>query len=108
VIDANAYKRYTLISNLSIRLAKNLLLDLQTSFRSGKTFSQGGPTVQTAPFNAVLQASPISPVYNKNGSYYGAFESSNPLANIVPKEAKLKRLQIILMGMQVLFTILLS
>jgi TonB-linked SusC/RagA family outer membrane protein len=90
VIDANAYKRYTLISNLSIRLAKNLLLDLQTSFRSGKTFSQGGPTVQTAPFNAVLQASPISPVYNKNGSYYGAFESSNPLANIVPEGGQTK------------------
>jgi TonB-linked SusC/RagA family outer membrane protein len=85
-VEAYKYERYTLLSNLDIKFNRNLNLSMQTSFRNGTNTGAGGASAQApAVFNLALQTNPINPVYNKNGSYYGTSETSNPLTGIVPE-----------------------
>lgn len=90
-VEAFGFKRYSLLSNLDIKLSKNLSLSMQTSVRSGTNTGAGGKfSAAPAIFGAALTTNPINPVYNKDGSYYGTFETSNPLTGIVPEAGSSK------------------
>jgi TonB-linked SusC/RagA family outer membrane protein len=82
IIDAYNYKRYTVQSNLDIKLSNALKLAVNTGFANYVTNS--ATTAADGTFSAILLNSPLTPTYNQDGSWYASSLNGNRLASLNP------------------------
>lgn len=81
ILTAYDYKRYSILSNLDIKLHRDLKLGLNMQYVSS---NQSSPiSSQSAVFSDILTANPLTPLFNKDGSLYGN-GGSNKWANTQP------------------------
>ncbi|UKJ06790.1 SusC/RagA family TonB-linked outer membrane protein [Solitalea lacus] len=83
IISAFDSKRYTIQSNVDIKISNDIKLGLSTGFRTTRVssaFNQTGDAV----FGDLFLSSPLTPFYNKDGSIYGTSEYNNKLVNTMP------------------------
>jgi TonB-linked SusC/RagA family outer membrane protein len=79
----SSFKRYTFQNNLDIKLSRDFKAQINLGYRYGnQNLPSGGDPVNTA-----LNASPLTPIYNANGTFGSAPAGSsyNPLAVISPQ-----------------------
>jgi TonB-linked SusC/RagA family outer membrane protein len=81
ILTAYDYKRSSILSNLDIKLHRDLKLSLNMQYVSS---NQSSPiSSQSAVFSDILTANPLTPLFNKDGSLYGN-GGSNKWANTQP------------------------
>jgi TonB-linked SusC/RagA family outer membrane protein len=89
IIDAYNYKRYTVQSNLDIKLSDELKLAVNTGFVN--SVINGATTAADGQFAQILLNSPLTPTYNRDGSWYSLGGNANRLANILPDQSGYQR-----------------
>jgi|GEM_PF-68544 len=81
ILTAYDYRRYSILSNLDIKLHRDLKLGLNIQYVSS---NQSSPiSSQSGVFLDILTANPLTPLFNKDGSLYAA-SGSNKWANTQP------------------------
>ncbi|MBV4359543.1 SusC/RagA family TonB-linked outer membrane protein [Pinibacter aurantiacus] len=81
ILAAYDYRRYSILSNLDIKLHRDLKLGLNMQY---VTTNQSSPIAsQSGVFLDILTANPLTPIFNKDGSLYGP-SGSNKWANTQP------------------------
>ena len=87
LINAYNYKRYNVQSNLDIKLTNELKLAVNTGFINtvmNGVSPAGGGSSSTALFSALLLNNPVTPVYNKDRSFYATGPNGNLVADFNP------------------------